>query len=305
MPFWNEQRDEKTPAENQMLEQGRIPLRFIGISAPPMRDQLQELRKRVFQGAQKVELGFWGQGKGSGNNTTPEMYGKDTREDIRALAKINDIDISTHVSPNIYGWAGFDVRRGDRFSDANIEENVREVRRTIEFAQDTSNGGAVVVHTGEFHRSLANNWGHEGFESFPGEKAKAEHFLVNQRTGKLSHAMANDQKIWLPKYEEDEKGNPIMFDDLKDEFGNPIPKLKFNANKDVDVEGVTFLEYMQRERRRAQRNGKEEPTEKELVKQFFKEQMSVQMDQVLGQAKYYGEHYFKGMQDNDTISNKI
>ena len=73
----------------------------IGISAPPFGDQLQGLKAKVFQGASKVELGFMGKGKGSmqGGNTTPEMFGKDERMDMRELAKINKIQLTTHATP--------------------------------------------------------------------------------------------------------------------------------------------------------------------------------------------------------------
>lgn len=292
-----------------MEEEGKIPIRFIGISAPPMKDQLVELKKRVFQGMTKVELGFWGNGKGSlgGGNTTPEMYGKDMRQDIRELGKVNDMDLSTHVSPSVYGWGGY---RQNEFNDFHLAENMREVRRTIEFAADTTNGGAVVIHTGEFPRSLATFFGHEGFEMYPGEIEKARHELVNEKTGQVITQIANNQKVWIPKYETDEDGEIKYFKNpdgsiLRDELGKPVPKLALSDNNQVQLDSYTFKEYMEREQKMARDRGESIPTQPEIVKKFYREQMNVQVDQALGQSRYFGEQYHIGIDSREKILGEI
>ena len=102
----------------------------IGISAPPFGDQLQGLKAKVFQGASKVELGFMGKGKGSmqGGNTTPEMFGKDERMDIRELAKVNKIQLTTHATPNAGSLAGF---QQDRFDEAIVNYVKRKYNLAI------------------------------------------------------------------------------------------------------------------------------------------------------------------------------
>lgn len=284
--------------------------KVIGISAPPMKDQLSSLKSRIFQGASKVELGFWGRGKGSlgGGNTTPEMYGKDERIAMRELALVNEIEISTHVAPNVYGWAG--LHQG-KFSDDQREENIREVRRTIEFAKDVSRGGAVVIHTGEFPRSLAEKWGHQGFRFYPEEAQKAEHLLVNSRTGEIIHSVKENQKVWIPEWEYDkETGEPQVFKRpdgsvLLDEMGNPVKRLALDdATKEVKLREVTFSQYVKEEMEKAGKEGRE-VTKDDLVKQFYKEQMSVEVDRAIGQAKYFGESYHRGIEMRDKYIKEI
>ena len=56
MPFWDEHQNKITPEERRLMEEkGQMPNRFIGISTAPMRDQLSEVKKRLFQGATKLE----------------------------------------------------------------------------------------------------------------------------------------------------------------------------------------------------------------------------------------------------------
>src|SRR3989344_8942208 len=96
----------------------------IGVSAHPGQDHLQQRKARIFQGASKVELGFFGRGKGSfqGGNTTPEMYGKEERKDIRELAKINKVQIKNHATTAAGSLAGF--------GQNNFYEHVREQARS-------------------------------------------------------------------------------------------------------------------------------------------------------------------------------
>src|SRR4030043_2407284 len=134
-----------------------ISIKDIGISAPPMSDQLQGLKSKIFQGASRVELGFTGAGKGSmqGQRTTPEMHGEEDREAMRDLAKINEIKLSTHASYGIPPLSGLDMRQGE-FSDEQRQMALHEIKRAIDFAADTARGGAVVVHTGEFPRAITD-----------------------------------------------------------------------------------------------------------------------------------------------------
>ena len=119
-------------------------------------DPWTSIKTAVTAGASHVELGFMGMQKGSlssPTSVTPEIIGKTKREDIRQFAKINNVTLSTHASANVMGFAGL---REDRFDDNAAAQAVYEVKRAIDFAADTAEGGAVVVHTGEFPRPSAN-----------------------------------------------------------------------------------------------------------------------------------------------------
>jgi sugar phosphate isomerase/epimerase len=189
----------------------------IGISTLPTADQTQQLKGRIFQGASRVELGFSGRGKGSlqGSNTTPEMYGKDERQDIRELAKLNEIKLSTHASYNIGTLSG--LGQGG-FDDNAREATLREIQRAIDFAGDTAGGGAVVVHTGEFPRSIHEWYKEEGFTAFEEEEDKAVIHLVDRLNGKVIESIRKDQEVFWPVWEKDKDGNY-----KKDKWGNFIP----------------------------------------------------------------------------------
>ena len=175
----------------------------IGISVTPMKDQLEGLKARIFQGASRVELGFWGRGKGSmqGGTPTPGSYGKDEREAIRDLAKINSVQMSTHTAPAVGNLSGLGQ---SGFEEKARDDALSEINRTIDFAADTARGGAVVVHTGEFPRSMFEKWGEE-FKEYKEEPQKAIKYLVDETTGNIVKTVRLDEKVHLPV--KDEQGN--------------------------------------------------------------------------------------------------
>ncbi len=188
----------------------------IGISTPPMKDQLQSLKTRIFQGAQTVELGFLGRGKGSmaQGSTTPGMYGKDERQAMKEMAKVNKVNLQTHATLQVGSLSGFGGRE-ETFSEDVRNQNITEVKRTMDFAADVAEGGSVTVHTGEFPRSISEQEYGKDFESYPGESEKAILYLVDKNTGQMINAIRKDQTIYAPKF--DEEGNP-EWDAEKKEF---------------------------------------------------------------------------------------
>jgi hypothetical protein len=129
----------------------------IGGTSAPFEDQLQSLKKRIYQGVSKLELGFSGTGKGFAGrgSITPEMYGRDQREAIRQLAELNKVELSTHTSIGVGNLSGL---QQNGFNEDAREAAIQEIKRTIDFAADTTRGGAIVVHTGEFERPLSGDF---------------------------------------------------------------------------------------------------------------------------------------------------
>ncbi|NDB30100.1 hypothetical protein EB151_11195, partial [archaeon] len=108
-------------------------------------------------GVNNIELGFTGIGKGSSQSPTPGSVGMAERQAIKEVAKINDVNIaSVHAPMSIQGLAGYDQRS---FNENKRAQDVEEVKRSINFAGDVSNGGAIVVHTGEFPYSIKERFG--------------------------------------------------------------------------------------------------------------------------------------------------
>ena len=217
---------------------GEMPINKIGISTPPMKEQLESLKARIFQGASRVELGFMGVQKGSmgQGSTTPEMYGQEEREAIRDLAKINKVELTTHAAPQAAGAAGFDPRQG-KFSEEHQQFVIDEIKRTIEFAAETAGGVPVVVHTGEWNRPIveaeksAEYYGK--FEAFPGEKKKAAVLIVDEKTGEVM-PIPKDIEIFEPeekdgKYQYEKDGTVVMkkmaYNDILEESKKKYPDL--------------------------------------------------------------------------------
>lgn len=192
------------PLDKETAIKYHLDPRTVGTATPPFKGQLDELRSRIFQGTSHVELGFMGRpGKGSlsQGNTNPEMYGKDEREAMRELAKINDVSISTHASTAISGMAGMGERQ---FDDQARDQTLTEMKRAIDFAADMG-GGPVVVHTGEFPKGIGER---EGFKGFPEEDEKGVVYSVDKRSGKFL-PLPKDTEI--PVLQRDkETGRPIV-----------------------------------------------------------------------------------------------
>ncbi|MBL7051515.1 MAG: sugar phosphate isomerase/epimerase [Nanoarchaeota archaeon] len=181
----------------------------IGISSK-MGDVLQGLKSDIIAGASHVEIGFMGQGKGSlgQGNTTPEMFDKRKREEVRQLGKINGVSLSTHASVRMSGWSGFNPQApgGGGFSEKQANENLMELKRTIDFAADTAEGGAIVIHTGEFPRNVKD----KRFNVEPEEESNV--YFADPITGKIE-ATPKGELLQIPKWKRDKNGNYLNIND--------------------------------------------------------------------------------------------
>ena len=230
--YWNAMDKDK-------VEKIVISPRDIGLSAG-IGDPWANLQAHIKAGAMHVELGFMGTGKGSVSSPTgftPESISKGKREDIRQMAKLNNVTLSTHASANAMGFAGLGERG---FSDQAAQRNVTEVKKAIDFAADTAEGGVVVIHTGEFQRGvteagLTEKEKKEGkvspFESYPEEHKKGHISLVNTETGEILGGISKVMKI--PEPDTDKEGN-LKFD----REGNVIFK-ETSLAKDYNFEQFT------------------------------------------------------------------
>jgi len=226
----------------------------IGISHG-IGDVSQGLKANIFAGASQIELGFMGMKKGSRSQptgVTPETFGKDEREAMRQMAKVNEVELSTHASANVIGLAGYGE---GGFRDELKEGALHEIKRAIDFAADVAEGGPVVVHTGEFPRDVASKYYDEekkiGLRLYPEEKEKGIVQFVDKETGKII-ALKRDTKVWAPKV--DKYGEPIE----KLEKGKPTGRYEYEPRKfdyyeeqakkeDKDPAELFYKDYVNRE----------------------------------------------------------
>ncbi len=185
----------------------RFTAKNLSVSTPPFENQLNALRTRIKQGVNNIELGFMGVGKGSAQSPTPGSVGMAERQAIKEVAKINDVKInSIHAPMSIQGLAGF-TQNG--FNEQQRFNDVEEVKRSIDFAGDVTNGGAIVVHTGEFPYSVKEKFGDKPFVTKDGKKIKlsespyaaeyAKQYIVDKR-GQVTQAI--DKNYFNNKFEE-------------------------------------------------------------------------------------------------------
>ena len=247
-------------------------------------DPLQGLKGNVFAGASRVELGFMGVGKGSRHSPTgwtPESVSRSEREDIRLLAKVNQVELSTHASPNV-SLSGL-TQQG--FSEEQTEKALFEVKKAIEFAADTAGGGPVVLHAQEFPRSIAEHYKKEKFTQYPGEEEKAIIPLADERTGQL---ITLRRDIQVPEPVRDERtGEPI-----RDEEG----KIKV-VMKDFNYYENQFKKLTETEKKDKYNNN--------VGKYFYEQYQQRQIEQAEGQAEYYGDNVRKLEKAKEKFSKNI
>ena len=232
----------------------------FGTSAK-MGDILDALKGEINVGAKHVELGFTGKEKGSLSqmNTTPEMFDKLKREEVRQLAKINGVTLSTHATLAISGVSGI-TEQG--FSDKARTGNLMELKRTIDFAADTARGGAIVVHTNEFQREVKDK------QFIMGSKKDETIFIADKESGKL-YGFKKEDKLSIPKWKTDKKGNYVDID------GKPIDKfndyskrvLEQNKNEKQDWDEIDYEGFKNKVKEWNTAHPKEKPLVPE--KEFF------------------------------------
>lgn len=214
----------------------------LGISA----GNVQGVAVKMREGASNLEIAFPGAVQGNRQSQTPGMYGKDTREAMRELAKINEVRLSTHSAYNIMGLSGQDQQ--GNFSREYKKLATDEIKRAIEFAADTAGGGSVVVHTGEFERPISEEkWAEGGlkFRRYNEEPQDAIIRVVDRRTGQVMTQVRKNHRVAVAEWRratEDKLDGKYQMDsdeEHKDMRGKPVEIKKGDY---VDYEGNKVID---------------------------------------------------------------
>ncbi len=230
-----------------------------GQGSGAFRDSVQGAIRR---GASTIELSASPEGQQQVPGTGFESYGREQREELRELARANEINInSVHVpAQNVGNLSGLGQ---NGFSEEMRKTEMDEVRKGIRFAAEAAQGGAVVVHTGEFPRTIEDaRWNKDGkwkdsFEAYPEEKQRAIKYLVDDRTGDIIKSVRKSQIVTVPKYKRnldtmdyvDEEGNNIDIkkDPLKKKIVWNSEQQRFETEtktwKDIEEESKKWNKY--------------------------------------------------------------
>ncbi|MFC1753056.1 hypothetical protein ACFL96_06635 [Thermoproteota archaeon] len=165
---------------------------------------IESIQAALRKGAGSVELsaGMEGQEPSVG----VASYGVDKRRELREIARANETKIMSVHTPtqvgNLSGFAG--PERG--FVDEQRETFLNEVKKAVNFAADVTDGGAVVVHTGEYQRPMSeqewakDEYGREVFKQFVDEPERAVMRLVDERTGQVITQVRKNQDVYRPDW---------------------------------------------------------------------------------------------------------
>jgi hypothetical protein len=207
----------------------------IGTGTNPQGNQLQGFNAKIRTGASKIEFEFMGAGKSNSQQPSPEAFGSREREDMRALAEINDIKTSVHAPLHTQSLAGLNEQT---FSDQVRHMAVKEIERAIQFAAEATKGGAVVFHTSEWGRPLSDlkeKTGEQLFRGYDEEKERAHVMVVDSQTGNIN-AVRKDYTLYEPKFHTAKSYEKVINKKLVGEVDKETG-LKIEADDWVDVDG--------------------------------------------------------------------
>jgi sugar phosphate isomerase/epimerase len=230
---------EVKPAAN--LEEPIVPVSQIGQTVTEggrFGNLIQTATAAIRAGTGTIELQT-GMG-GGGEPVGAESYGKDAREALREMAKASEVTLtSVHTPVNVGNLSGFNPQQGS-FNDEHRKIELEEVKKAIRFAADAAQGGAVVVHTGEYHRPMFDaSWNKEGkwagaFVGYDEEPEKTVMHLVDERSGRVISEVRRNQEVYRPVWNRhkgdetyvDDNGKTVKPDDYVDYEGNKVEKFE-------------------------------------------------------------------------------
>ena len=324
-----------TEIDEKAKEEGPIvSIKELGASIPEgnrFGTFIQGLQSAIRLGVGTVELAS---SQGGGHEPVGvENYGKEARQELRELAKINDVDIkSIHSPSNIGNLSGYNPQeRG--FSDEFRKQELDEVKKAIDFAADVAGQGAVVVHTGEFPRDMSDAWwnkkdeyGNPMFKSYEEEENRNVKYLVDDRTGKLITEVRKSQIVRMPKFlkmKNPKHGNRLEYVakaengdyDIIDEKGDKWRFLNETDPNDLfkrvaiqDLKNVQFkterYDWKHYEKLAEEWNKyfkKQDGRKWTPEEVFFRDQMNLKVSSARGSSLFYGRSYPKVLETEEKV----
>ncbi|MBN2367738.1 hypothetical protein JXC34_01870, partial [Candidatus Woesearchaeota archaeon] len=284
----------------------------------------QSVQAAIRLGAGRMELAT---GMGGGQEPVgAESYGKEAREELRELAMANEISYtSVHAPVQIGNLSGYNSQQGT-FSDEMRAQGLEEIKSAIRFAGDAAQGGAVVVHTGEFARPISGRWDsdHYQFVGYPEEREKAVAQMVDDRTGQILMQVRKSQivhtPLWLKSDKEsyvDERGNRVEKGDYVDYEGRKVDEANRVPVYDDDPSSPNYGRFKVQARR--WEDFENEATQKNIDKEleygrglrpnevtkpeelFLREQVRSNIDQARGWSLYHMQRFSENNKDLEKL----
>src|SRR3989344_5367812 len=316
---------EMAPQSREMKEIDRamdVGIEEIGTTSNPFQHQTDALKARIFHGANRVEMTFFGTEKGRKENPTPETFGKRERRDMRELAEFNKVETTTHATVGVQGLSGLDMRQ-QAFSDEQRKHAIDEIKRAVHFAAEATTGGAIVFHTGEaprsFYSQLPDNArnGDKLFEMYPEEKEREQFFLADPLTKRVVGVKRNDL-IPVPiikresgrfVYLKDENGNYIVDESLKKYdhvHKGKTPVYELEKDGTVKVNLMKYNDWVGHRKKEYEAAGQSVPrSESEYFKDFYRTQALNQVQYYINFGRFHKGAYEKMLEEREKIQKAL
>jgi len=296
------------PLVDDQLRKPIVPLKDVGFTVTEgsrFGKFNQSVQAYIRSGVGKIELQT--QMGGGQEPLGAESYGKDSREELREIAQATKVEFTAvHAPTQIGNLSGF-LAQQKSFEDEFRKTAVEEVKQAINFAGDVAQGGAVVVHTGEFQRPMSEaTWNKdEQFLNYEEEPGRAITYMVDDRTGKVIQDVRKSQIVYEPEYQLakedsiDKKGHQVRKGDYVD-----IDECYLDPTKEDDLFRrvpiwdaknsrfkTTRLTWQDFEKKAKEWNQKYPDDPKKTEEMFFKIQMENQILSSKGHSLFYARHY--------------
>jgi hypothetical protein len=163
------------------------------------------------------------------------------------------------------------------------------------------------------HGRWTNGDGKSQFEMYPEEDIRKVTYLVDPLSKKLVAQIHDIDKVSAPKFKRDENNNVIY---LKDErgidlvdpqlskydriHGGRTPLYEVDDKGNIQTELITFKEYRDRRVEEYKKEGKE-PTEQDLVKDFYYQQRFVDVMYSLYFGIFREKDYLEGLKNREKL----
>ncbi|MFC1723326.1 hypothetical protein ACFL0V_04255 [Nanoarchaeota archaeon] len=240
------EREYHEPSPTPKLQKPIIPISELGTTVPEKHPVtgghlLQNIDANIRTGVKKMQI-ILTQPSTSPMGGRPKAYGKEARESIRELARVNDVEITGIEMPtsSMGNLSGYDTQQ-HQISENKRQMDIQEVKDAIKFVADIG-GGGVDIWSQEYQRDMYDaDWNKNGlFELHSEEQKFSSAYVVDTRTGRV-HAIQKGQPIFEPIYKEaKEAGEGYATDGVtkvKIEEGDwlTVDGLKINPENEHDL----------------------------------------------------------------------
>ena len=165
------------------------------------------LQAAIRQGTASVEMAL--QPEGGEPGTAAESYGHEARRELREIAMASGVEINSIHAPSQIGNVSGRTQEG--YNEQARLQTIDEIGKSVDFAADVGMGGSIVVHTGEFDRSIDEaKWNNEAGVSFGDFEGSEEHGMVSwvdAKTGQVQIIPRTHRFVYVPR---DESGHVIL-----------------------------------------------------------------------------------------------